>query len=367
MNAENERDEAPDNDHPAVVSPSGGGGGGGTMEMDSGVESRAPKDDVSLNVGGPQTTEAFALLDGIQQDPDSGKKERVTVPITRLPAVLGRSHDTKDSNFFGLGTKKAVSRNHFTIFYRDIQGGCVEWDESKSKLQYHDKNRVETAKKKLKLTKERMEADLPSHGFFVLECLGKNPIRVDGEKVEQGECMVLESGCSLRISSYMLYFLLPTDAQPQPHKVHLQASSSSSPKKKKASAATAATSSSKKRPIAAPSTEDEVTPTKKPNLLATVESASEALQLPITQQSDLDSFSTEMLLEMMEKVVTAGIWERKHQIIGSAIALRAVVSAAEAPEVQEAVLKNPGVSRQELMEWIEKSDTYGAWVKQMMV
>lgn len=181
--------------------------------------------------------------------------------------------------------------------------------------------------------------------------------------------MVLESGCSLRISSYMLYFLLPTDAKSQSHKVQLQASSSS-PKKKKVSAAavTAATStSSKKRPIAASSPDDEGAPTKKANSAAAVESVSEALQLPITQQSDLDPFSTEMLLEMMEKVVTAGIWERKHQIIGSAIALRAVVSAADAPELQEPAIKNPGVSRQELMEWIEKSEKYGAWVKQMLV
>ncbi|KAG7369691.1 FHA domain containing protein [Nitzschia inconspicua] len=333
--------------------------GSGKMVAESTPEKDVTnKQQISLDMGGIQATAAFALLDGIQHDLGSGKRERVTVPITRLPAVLGRSHDTKDPNFFGLGTHKAVSRNHFKIFYRDAQGGTVEWDETKSKLEYQDKKTGENASQKLKLTKGRTEADLPTHGFFVLECLGKNPIRVNNEKVEQGECMVLESEDKLRISSYMLYFLLPMDSKPQIHKLQI---ATTSPKTKTASA-----NSSKKRPIPAPSSDVGATSPKKANLAPAVQSPAEALELPITQQSDLDLFPTELLLQMMEKVVTAGIWERKHQIIGSAITLRAVKSASEAPEIQEPAIKNPGVSRQDLMDWIEKSDKYGEWVKQML-
>lgn len=321
------------------------------------IVSQSPGKTVSLDMGGPQKTPAFALLDGIELDPVSGKKDRVTVSITRLPAVLGRSHDTKDPNFFGLGTKKAVSRNHFKIFYRDIQGGSVEWDEAKSKLQYQAKKSNEGAKQKPKLAGGKTEADLPPHGFFALECLGKNPIRVNNEKIEPGECMVLESGYRLRISSYMLYFLLPTDAKPQPHKIQI----ATSPQKKKAPA----TAPSKKRSLSSPGSDGG--PSKKANIAAVLNSPTEALELPITQQSDLDQFSTDILLQMMEKAVTAGVWERKHQIIGSAIALRAVMSAAEAPEIQEPAIRNPGVSRQDLMDWIEKSEKYEEWVKQMLV
>jgi hypothetical protein len=316
-------------------------------------EKQSFNETISLDLGGNQSTPSFALLDGIQQDPDSGKMERVTVPITRLPAIFGRSHDTNDPNFIGLGAKKALSRNHFKIFYRDIEGGTLEWDDTKSKLQYKDDNNTDTTiHKKVKLFNDQTENDLPSHGFFALECLGKNPIRVNNERLEQGECMVLKSGCSLRISSYMLYFFLPTDAKSQSHIIQLQ------PAKK------TATTSVKKRPNS--STAEGVPANKKVNVVKVV-TPLDALQLPIIQQSDLDSFSTDMLLQMMDKAVTAGIWERKHQIIGSAIAMRAVVSAAEAPDLQRPAIKNPGVPRYDIMDWIEKSDMYGAWVQQMLV
>jgi hypothetical protein len=343
-----------------LVSP---GGGGSMQQHHLGKQQQQQQEpshaNISLDMGGNQSVPSFALLDGIQQDPESGKMERVTVPITRLPAILGRSHDTNDPNFFGLGAKKALSRNHFKIFYRDHEGsGVVEWDDTKSKLQYKDTtSKTDTIQKKMKLLTGQTENDLPSHGFFALECLGKNPIRVNNERLEQGECMVLESGCSLRISSYMLYFFLPLDAKPQLHNVVLP------PAIKKAMTTTTATS--KKRP--ASSAADGTTATnKKPNVTDIIP-PEDALHLPIIQQSDLDSFSTDMLLQMMDKAVTAGIWERKHQIIGSAIAMRAVASAAEAPELQRPAIKNPGVPRYEIMDWIEKSEMYGAWVQQMLV
>jgi hypothetical protein len=83
-------------------------------------------------------------------------------------------------------------------------------------------------------------------------------------------------------------------------------------------------------------------------------------------QSELDQLSTDILLEMMDKAFESGLWERKDQLIGSTIALRAVVSAAEAPEIQEPAIKKPGVSRTDIMEWIEKSEKYSSWSKQML-
>ena len=49
----------------------------------------------------------------------------LSIPITRLPATLGRSHDTKDTHFFGLGTQKVLSRNQAVIFWRDRLGGKI--------------------------------------------------------------------------------------------------------------------------------------------------------------------------------------------------------------------------------------------------
>jgi hypothetical protein len=49
---------------------------------------------------------------------------------------LGRSHDTKDKNFFGLGTRKVLSRSQAVIFWRDRLGGKIVQTGSSDKLVY---------------------------------------------------------------------------------------------------------------------------------------------------------------------------------------------------------------------------------------
>ena len=83
---------------------------------------------------------AFCLLDGFfeEQPPKNTagnsnndsedaveKKERrrcggdrITVPINRIPATLGRTHITEEKNFFGLGKVKALSRQQCRIDVR---------------------------------------------------------------------------------------------------------------------------------------------------------------------------------------------------------------------------------------------------------
>jgi hypothetical protein len=63
--------------------------------------------------------------------------------------------------------------------------------------------------------------------------LGKNRIFIDGQRVDQGEVALLESGSSIKMNSYSLLFLLPEDAQPTTMDVTL-------PGAKKKSASTAA-------------------------------------------------------------------------------------------------------------------------------
>jgi hypothetical protein len=249
------------------------------------------------------------LLDGFFTDPDDGKRERITVPVKTLPVVFGRSHDTTDPQFVGLGKKKAISRKHFSIYYRDEEGGTAEWDGSTSKLKYVPPISFDKSNDKIK------SKELPPRGFFVIECLGKNRIIVDRERVEQGESMVIQSGSAIRISSYYLYFLLPTDAKSEEHKI---ASSGTKAKKKRKSlpAPTTSPNSNKKLKAAGPLT-----------------------------QSELDDKSTETLLEMFFKAIDAGEWERRHQIIGTTIVLRAVLSAAEDEEIQAKNLEGPGVAR----------------------
>ena len=80
------------------------------------------------DLGGERTVKALAILDGVEQIPDLVRRERMTIDIQRLPALFGRCHDadSSDPHFYGISKKKVLSRKHFTIYYRDREGGHCE-------------------------------------------------------------------------------------------------------------------------------------------------------------------------------------------------------------------------------------------------
>jgi len=365
-----------------------------------------------ISLGGKRSQKSFALLDGVFQDPESDEKERVTIDITRLPALLGRSNESdKDNpNFFGLGKKKALSRKHCTIYYRDKEGGHAEWDTTEQTTIYKDAETVGAKKSPPKpnphLVKDdddddddddKKEGDgLPPNGFFVIECLGKNRILVDRTRVEQGESMVLRSGSAIRISSYMFYFLLPTDAEPKPHLIELPLSDE---EKEKAAAAASKNNSGKKKPpsatkaaakkrssscssISSSSSSSKNTSGKDKTNTAGIKkaagSASKKRPVPTIAPSamkkpkkastlaELEVLPVEELIEKMDEAVSKGLWDRKNQFIGTTVCYHAVRSAGAAIPIQEKVVTGGGVSRSDIMEWIEQSDMYGGWVQQML-
>ena len=366
-----------------------------------------------ISLGGKRSQKSFAILDGVFQDPESDEKERVTIDITRLPALLGRSNesDKDDPNFFGLGKKKALSRKHCTIYYRDKEGGHAEWDTTAQTTIYKDVETVGAKKSPPKpnphLVKddgngdETKEGDgLPPNGFFAIECLGKNRILVDRTRVEQGESMVLRSGSAIRISSYMFYFLLPADAEPKPHLIELPLSDE---EKEKAAAVAAAASTKhkggKKKPssatkaakkrssISSSSSKHKSSGKDKTNTTGTKKasgSASKKRPVPTiapsamkkpkkagtnsatTTLAELEILPVEELIEKMDDAVSKGLWDRKNQFIGATVCYHAVRSAGAAIPIQEKVVTGAGVSRSDIMEWIEQSDMYGGWVQQML-
>eukprot|EP00977_Amphora_coffeiformis_P027393 scaffold34608_cov172-Amphora_coffeaeformis.AAC.13 len=78
-------------------------------------------------LGGKSDKPAYCLLDGFMQEGDDGVKP-FRVAIDRLPATLGRSHATREANFFGLGkTVKALSRFQCRIDYRVPSGSLGQF------------------------------------------------------------------------------------------------------------------------------------------------------------------------------------------------------------------------------------------------
>jgi hypothetical protein len=287
-------------------------------------------------VGGSSKKRAYALLDGFLQDPkDDSPPERLSVPVTRLPATLGRTHATSEPNFLGLGKAKAISRQQCRIDYRVVSGTLGQLQAKPNEFTYQPN----------KLVKDDFvnpnDEELDEQGFYTITCLGKNRIFVNGYKVEQGETALLNSGSALRIANYCLYFFLPVTRSTATMQIG---------KKRKRSSDDSSKSSSPKRtkPIAVNA--------------STASSTSVQKSSSTTLQAELDSLSTQDLLDQLTHAIDSGVWERRHQLIGSTLAFRAVMVAAEDPELQDAPT---GVSRGQVMDWIADSDTFRKWVEQM--
>lgn len=122
------------------------------------------------------------------------------MPITRIPATLGRSHDSTDENFFGLGPKKALSREQCRIHFQEPNGGQFVFQNGKF---VHEPLKGKTKREVIPLHEGE---PLPAQGFFCIECLGKNKITVGRNRVEQGEVAQLESGTPIRMSTLCLFF-----------------------------------------------------------------------------------------------------------------------------------------------------------------
>ena len=296
------------------------------MSEDREADENDPTKDALL--GGNIQTPAFCLLDGFFEDPDTAKKTRLTLPIDRLPATLGRTHHTEETNFFGLGKVKALSRQQCSIDYRTSTGKLLQGNNSDNFT-----HKEENVKQKVLNPDNDTMAD---SGFFVITCLGKNRIFVNGHKVEQGQTALLPSGAAIRISAFSLYILLPNRPSNKTMEIAVK-----SKKRKKATSSAADDKPAPKR------------------------AKSGAAKSWPTLQSELDSMSTEDLLEQITTAIDNDAWDRRSQLVGSTLSYRAILAAAKDPEIQS-IAKNGGVSRGKIMEWISDSDQFGDWVQQML-
>eukprot|EP00978_Attheya_sp_CCMP212_P021793 scaffold64079_cov54-Attheya_sp.AAC.1 len=314
---------------------------------------------------------------------DSEQKE-VKIPLTRLPATIGRTHKSKDKSFVGLGEARVLSRNHFAIYYRDASGGRIgqyskedtsnsSENDSHNELVYKPKQNNDDSHDKRIVWPNREEDDdddndLPATGFFAIECLGKNKIFVGQRRVDQGRVAIIEHGTPLKIASYKLYFLLPDNNSekgagpatimrvPNPAWQEYQT-------KKRTRAPISAEASdddddnSKARSPGAKRHKGDV------SVASSVRNPTHGMTgLALT----LEAEKTRVLLVRMLDAVENGRWERKDQMVGSAIALHAVRDAARSPKIRKLADESDGVSRADIIEWIGLNDMYAQWTVHMM-
>lgn len=306
-----------------------------TMAQISDEETQKQVIDFSMTIGGSIETPCFALLDGQSQDPNNETYSKLTIPLTRLPAIFGRSHDTQDPHFFGLGHKKALSRKQCMIYYRDRDGGRVDWNKQTGGLAF--KPQLGTDKTNLKTPKNEQ----PEGGFFVIESLGKNRIYVNKERVEQGESVVLSSGSAVRISTNLFYFLLPKDAIPT--EIPIERKRKTPTKKRKPS----------------------ITPKKAPPVKKTKETKSAVGKGSHVAnfQKELDAMTVDELLQRISTGIANGIWDHNLRMTGSALTVHALRDAAMDPSIQKMYAENGPIPRSEVLNKIPEK--YSQFIKHM--
>ena len=269
------------------------------------------------------------------------------LPITRLPVILGRTHTTKDQSFVPLGKHKSISRFQFTIFYSDARGGRISMTFNPNKKKY-DIVHIPSSDNKNCSNPSKVTLD-DYHGYFAIECLGKNKITVSGKKLTQGQVSKLENGNVIELSNYSFYFLLPEtlDSKNQ-NKQTIQISNPAhkrfiedwkhkqSSKKQKLE-----TSKSMKKTIAAPK---------------------------ISLSTEFDNLPVSELLSLMTDAIVSNQWAKRHSLLGSVISFHAVRDAAASDEIKKLAAQNKynGISRADIMKWIHESPTYGTWAAQML-
>ena len=241
-------------------------------------------------------------------------------------------------------------------------------------------------------------------------------------------CCCCSSSSSDRISTFLLYFLLPTDAKYIPHKIPVDDPSSnddsdnngdddddddddgkkaitgksksgtkvvtttkkrSAPVPKIASSAVGSTNKKSKTTKnyssnAAGSGADNNNKNEQQGQAAAAAAAAAVQPNTLKEKNnnltkEIELLSVEVLLQKMDTAISNGLWERKHQIIGSTLCYHAVRSAGASKEIQQEIVHNietttgtaadiaaaGGVSRTTIMEWIEQSKKYRKWVQQV--
>uniref|UniRef100_A0A7S4IX46 HMG box domain-containing protein n=1 Tax=Odontella aurita TaxID=265563 RepID=A0A7S4IX46_9STRA len=312
-------------------------------------------DCASLVMGGTIASPAFALLVGMFEDPKEGTKRNISLPLTRLPAKLGRTHKTDETNFFGLGSAKALSRNHCVIFYRDAVGGRLgQFDgDGDEELTYQPRKREHRDRgddaDEIIQHDHECEASLPEHGFFAIECLGKNKIIVGGKRVDMNQVALLRHGTTIKLGSYSLYFLLPSDCSSDNKETMMKVPNP------------AYEEYQRKRALErAPVVDDD-------DDNSSISSSKKQRSVPPQGVgAELEALPLETLLDRITEACKSDQWDRKNQMLGTAVAMHAVRDAAQSSELQSIAKEHGGVARGEVLDWIEKSPLYSNWVSQML-
>mmetsp|Transcript_8329 Transcript_8329/g.16945 ORF Transcript_8329/g.16945 Transcript_8329/m.16945 type:complete len:1022 (-) Transcript_8329:990-4055(-) len=318
-------------------------------------------------LGGQIDEPAYALLTGRCYDPKTDAACVVSVPLTRIPATLGRAHDTHSASFFGLGTNKSLSRSHAVVYYRDSAGaGTIQlgFDSEtpgtitkrcKKPKKSDGKHRNHSAEQ---IIRPKGIVSLPASGCFVVECLGKNGMVVGGEQIKQGQAAMLQHGTTIQMATYSLYFLLPQDAKLLDVKIlnpayadHQRSAKKMRRELEEIDVGTASSCS-----------DDESTLANKP-----MQERGGFSNIQKAKIEQLEALPYRIALQRFNEAVNdPDEWEREYRLLNAAIIVHAVRAAARSKTLRRVQLESDGVQRSDVVKWVKKSSIFRPWVEKTM-
>jgi FHA domain. len=265
----------------------------------------------------------------------------ITVPLTTFPAILGRSQTTQNKHIFDLGNCKQLSRQHAVIFFADVYGGRIgRWEDMESNdIKTEDDWMYRPPKSKTKMDIKqwikKKGCAVPKEGFYAIECLSKNKVYVDGNRVEQGGMAILYHGSTIKMLTYTLYFLLPEEgvAQDQHPRVITVPN-----------------------PMAGQDVEMDDASTGPPFKKIKKEKMDpETVELPLP----------ELIKEFLDAIDTDK-FERKHSMMSTSILQYAVQDVSKDMEIHNMCKSEGGVPRSVIMDWISNNETYSKYVAALL-
>ena len=361
-------------------------------------------DEPPMKLGGKVNQPSYALLTGQYEDPKDDdtptttkniKKEAklIKVPITTLPAILGRTQKTNNEHIFDLGNVKALSRKHVVIFYSDGYGGKLNKKSSKdsggdgdndnddddggggneNKSENND-NKNDIAMKEWSYQKpsklmaqneiiKNKDEQIPLTGFYAIECVSKNKIFVNKSRVEQGQIAILSHGSTIRMAGYCLYFLLPQEKEQSSSSTHIGTIKVLHPVENKEDDSDDDDSDDDDDDENNDNDNGGTAHVKKKQKRDS--SSTTAPTTPGTTTSKAtDPYENKPLSELLSEFIEAvdnDIFERKHSMMSSCIMYHAVQDVKKSRQLQKISKDENGMSRAQIMDWIGDRSVYKEW------
>ena len=304
--------------------------------------------------------------------------------------------DDNENNNKDVGSSNIAETNLDGMMYKPYEPPTPPTlDEDGNEISSSNKNTEQPLPNDIiRLPNMKHDTPLPNNGFFAIECTGRKII-VGGNILKKGQIAMLTDGMPIKIASHCFYFLLPKSNEkksPPSIKVTVTiAASPTSPKNIKAEKTTPKKKMKKPRSDSIDSSKSDANSNnddstkknkkKKPRSDSISSNNSSVVSTknddgddnvvsppskkkkkttrgpPKFNESIYNNLSNTELLQLLSQKITETTWDNPSQKLGSTIATRVCLAAAQSPYIQSICRSEGGVTQREIMDWMNDTSS----------